>query len=79
MLDGQDARERVEQKRQVVGGIDISSRVEVFSSPNLPTASFVRAPSGLQHGLPTRPKNCFNILVPVGVVLLSRDEERIRP
>ncbi len=79
MLDGQDARERVEQRRQVVGGIDSSSRVEVFSPPNLLTASVVRVPSWLQHGLPTRPKNCFNILVSVRVVLLSRDEERIRP
>ncbi len=79
MLDGQDARERVEQRRQVVGGIDSSSSVEVFSPPNLPTASVVRVPSWLQHGLPTRPKNCLNILVPVRVVLLSRDEERIRP
>ncbi|PBK86842.1 hypothetical protein ARMGADRAFT_1035370 [Armillaria gallica] len=79
MFDGQDAQERVEQRRQVVGGIDSSSRVEVFSPPTLPTASVVHVPSWLQHGLPSRPKNCFNILVPVGVVLLSRDEERIRP
>ncbi len=79
MFDGQDARERVEQRRQVARGIDSSLRVKVFSPPNFPTASVIRVPSWLQHGLPSRPKNYFNILVPVRVVLLSPDEERIRP